>query len=249
MESKKNYRTDNKSFMLYKEWETLFSLLSEEEAGLLIKSLFAFASRGEIPQTDNTNSALQMAFFVMSQQIQRDGEKWERSCETRAENIKKRWAKNASDGSGDTNVYNCIQMNTNVPDKEKEEETDKDKDKDKDKEEVKEEEKESERDAQKNTHASKEGFIPPSVSEVTDYCYERCNGIDAQYFVDFYTANGWTVGQSPMKDWKATVRRWEKNGIRPPAHGKNAPYPAARPQNSSINMAEVDALFGWSNDS
>ena len=53
-------------------------------------------------------------------------------------------------------------------------------------------------------------FAPPSVEEVRAYCDERNNGIDADEFVDFYTAKGWKVGNQPMKDWKAAVRTWEK---------------------------------------
>lgn len=52
-------------------------------------------------------------------------------------------------------------------------------------------------------------FSPPSVDEVTAYCQERNNGIDAQRFVDFYAAKGWRVGNQPMKDWRACVRTWE----------------------------------------
>ena len=58
-------------------------------------------------------------------------------------------------------------------------------------------------------------FSPPSLEEVKAYCLERGNGIDAQHFIDYYTANGWKVGKNPMKDWKATVRTWERNGINP----------------------------------
>lgn len=55
-------------------------------------------------------------------------------------------------------------------------------------------------------------FIPPTVEEVKAYCEERKNGIDPEYWINHYTANGWKVGRNPMKDWKATVRTWERNG-------------------------------------
>lgn len=61
-------------------------------------------------------------------------------------------------------------------------------------------------------------FTKPSVSEIRDYCEERNNGIDAQEFFDFYEAKGWMIGRSPMKDWRACVRTWEKN-----ARNRNAP--------------------------
>lgn len=35
--------------------------------------------------------------------------------------------------------------------------------------------------------------------------------MDAESFVDYYTSKGWVVGKSPMKDWKAAIRTWNKN--------------------------------------
>lgn len=63
--------------------------------------------------------------------------------------------------------------------------------------------------AQKST--SKEQFKKPSLNEVIQYCQERKNGIDAEYFIDYYQSVGWKVGRNPMKDWKATIRTWERN--------------------------------------
>lgn len=54
-------------------------------------------------------------------------------------------------------------------------------------------------------------FSPPSVEDVEAYCRERGNNVNAEQFVDYYTANGWKVGKNPMKDWKAAVRTWERN--------------------------------------
>lgn len=55
-------------------------------------------------------------------------------------------------------------------------------------------------------------FQKPSVEEVRAYCEERKNKVDAESFVDFYESKGWVVGKSPMKNWKAAVRTWERNG-------------------------------------
>jgi hypothetical protein len=57
-------------------------------------------------------------------------------------------------------------------------------------------------------------FTKPSVQDVSDYCSERKNGIAAQSFLDHYESNGWMVGKTKMKDWKAAVRTWEKNNFR-----------------------------------
>ena len=54
-------------------------------------------------------------------------------------------------------------------------------------------------------------FTPPTLEEVTAYCIERNNNVDAQAFIDFYTSKGWYVGKNKMKDWQAAVRTWERN--------------------------------------
>lgn len=55
-------------------------------------------------------------------------------------------------------------------------------------------------------------FVKPTVEEIATYCAERSNKVDAQKFFDYYESNGWKVGRNSMKDWKAAVRTWEKNG-------------------------------------
>jgi len=56
-------------------------------------------------------------------------------------------------------------------------------------------------------------FIPPTLEQVQNYCNERNNNVDAERFIDHYTANGWKVGKTKMQDWKAAVRTWEKNSF------------------------------------
>ena len=54
-------------------------------------------------------------------------------------------------------------------------------------------------------------FKKPSVEEISSYCQERNNNINPEQFYDYYEANGWKINRNPMKDWKATVRNWERN--------------------------------------
>lgn len=54
-------------------------------------------------------------------------------------------------------------------------------------------------------------FVPPTVEEAQAYIVEQGYSVDAERFVDFYTAKGWFVGKNPMKDWKAAVRTWERD--------------------------------------
>lgn len=83
----KDYHNDNKSFIIYKDWEEYVDALgSDEEAGKLFKALFAFAKRAEEAEFVG---ALKMAFIIMRNSIERDGEKWENTCSVRSEAGKK----------------------------------------------------------------------------------------------------------------------------------------------------------------
>lgn len=55
-------------------------------------------------------------------------------------------------------------------------------------------------------------FVPPTLEEVIEYCNERQNNVNPEQFIDYYTTNGWKVGKNKMKDWKASIRTWERNG-------------------------------------
>lgn len=51
-------------------------------------------------------------------------------------------------------------------------------------------------------------FIKPTVEEIRAYCDEQHFVLDAEKFYDYYESNGWVVGKTKMKSWKATVRNW-----------------------------------------
>jgi len=66
------------------------------------------------------------------------------------------------------------------------------------------------------------GFTPPDLNEAKDYFYLRVHqdnpliekrecDLEAEKFMDHYKSNGWMVGRSKMKDWKATTRNWIRN--------------------------------------
>lgn len=67
--------------------------------------------------------------------------------------------------------------------------------------------------------------IPPKLEDVKKYCTQRCNGVDASRWYDFYSSKGWMVGKNKMKNWQAAIRTWEK-----PVQNKNKP-----PENEALN--------------
>lgn len=56
-------------------------------------------------------------------------------------------------------------------------------------------------------------FTPPTIDEVRQYCKERENNINPEAFIDYYKSRGWMLGRNPMKDWKASIRTWERTAF------------------------------------
>lgn len=72
-----------------------------------------------------------------------------------------------------------------------------------------------------STTTKRKRFEKPTLSQITQYCLERNNNVNAEQFYDYYESNGWKVGKNSMKDWKAAVRTWERNGYDKPIKKKN----------------------------
>ena len=95
-----------------------------------------------------------------------------------------------------------------------------------------EQEQEIDKDKENNGGKAKR-FTKPTLAEVQAYCTERNNNVDAEHFYDYYEANGWKVGKNSMKDWKASVRTWERNGYSDPK-GTPAQKPSAYSNNGNV---------------
>ena len=79
-------------------------------------------------------------------------------------------------------------------------------------------------------------FVKPTLSEIEQYCIERNNNIDAEYFMDFQEARGWVLSNGKkMKDWKATIRTWEKNNFNRKPVNKNSKEDAINVVKELIN--------------
>lgn len=75
------------------------------------------------------------------------------------------------------------------------------------KEEIVNSKKEKEKEKEKETSTPKH----PTVEQVKEYAAKAGINLDAERFVDYYTANGWKVGgRTPMKDWQAAARNWAR---------------------------------------
>jgi hypothetical protein len=87
-----------------------------------------------------------------------------------------------------------------------------------------------------NLHTnSKSNTKTPCLDEVRRYCRERGNAVNAEQWFDYYEANGWMVGKNPMRDWRAALRTWERNGA---GHGENGQSKSLKQQNERLRARE-----------
>ena len=83
-------------------------------------------------------------------------------------------------------------------------------------------------------------FQKPSIDEIRQYCISRNNSVDPEQFFNFYESKGWIIGKSPMKDWRAAVRTWEKRE-------KEVPQRKRESRRESVlehNLKVMDQMFG-----
>ena len=59
------------------------------------------------------------------------------------------------------------------------------------------------------------GFVPPTYREVAGYCLMNRMSINPKRFYDYYSARGWLMGKTPMKNWQAALESWATNGQEP----------------------------------
>src|SRR3990172_875744 len=103
------------SFVLYSDSKSIIDLLTNEQAGLLLKTLFAYVN-DENPKIDNS---IALVFEMIKLQLKRDLKKWERTKEGRsiagkASAEAKRLAKlNEQNSTNSTNVDFVQQRSTN----------------------------------------------------------------------------------------------------------------------------------------
>jgi len=181
------------SFVLYTAIAEIVERLSDIQKGQLFQAILDFERDKEINISDHI---VEIAFIPIKQSLIANNEKWERTIKARSE-AGKRSAEIRKQKT--TNLTNVDFVQTKVN--------------------------KNEQTPTKSTvyeyvnvnvndneviGEKRKRFIPPTLEEVKKYCIERNNSVDPQRFIDFYSSKGWMVGKNKMKDWKASVRTWER---------------------------------------
>lgn len=180
-----------KYLKVWTDFVDVLAPLSDEETGRLFRDMLHYAATGEEPPEFKGNE--RFLWQVAKRDIDTAAE--------RAETLRQNGARGGRPKSKE---------NQNEPNETNE-----------NKQEAKESRKEKKRNEKKGNEIEKKDieepqrrFNPPTLEEITAYCRERNNGIDPQYFLDYQTARNWVLSNGKKcKDWRATVRTWEKNNF------------------------------------
>ena len=229
---------NKKSFIMYESWGAAINKMSNEQAGQLLKAIYALQDNEDAEPEDPSVS---FVFEIIKDKLYEDATEWEKTKQRRSESgkkgMEKRWNEDEGSITNDNTVKESITNDNSVikpitNDNSVIKPITKDNS-------VKENitpitvsdsvsvtvsdtvsVSEYVPPTEVKKREARKRFSPPSVAEVATYCRERGNIVDPEAFVDFYAAKGWKVGNAPMKDWRASVRTWEKRDSRAaPKHG------------------------------
>ena len=121
---------DKQSYVMYKDWNALFTSLSKEDAGELIQAISMYQSG--VKEVNISNCALNAIFEMFKSRFEKDDKKYQDTCDSRANaGSKGGQAKSNNAKQNVANVANdkfAKQNVANVADKDKEHDKDIDKD-------------------------------------------------------------------------------------------------------------------------
>ncbi len=172
-------------------------------------AMLNYASTGEEPQFEGNERFI---WPTIKAQMDRDSAAYQEKCETNARNGK---------------LGGRPKKQTVIPETERFLEKPK-KAKEKKKEKGKEKEIESTQGGRTQSFA---GFIPPTEEQIRLFCTDQnLTKTDPRKFFNYYSANGWKMGNTPMADWKAAARLWNdrENEKQSPSKPKREPIPGVR---------------------
>lgn len=181
-----------KSFILMRDLLSTVDLMTDEEAGQLLKSIVNHVDGKPV----QLSRELTFAFTPIKNQLDRDMEKYDNFVKKQKVNGAKggRPKKNPNNPSLSKETQNSqanpnnlvtdtVTVNATVNGNGIETAND-------------------------NKKERKKRFAPPSINQIKEYISEKCYSVNPDTFFNHYESNGWKVGKNPMRSWKAALANW-----------------------------------------
>ena len=102
------------TFILYTSYKDAIMILSDEQAGRLLKAIFEYATTGVKIEIDDT--AVKFAYMLIVSQIESSNRQYEKKCERNRENAAKRWQSMATENiqTQEVNATECDGIQTDA---------------------------------------------------------------------------------------------------------------------------------------
>ena len=184
------------SFLLYRSFAEVMAELPDAEAGKLYKAIAAYALDGEEPEL---SGYLAGYFRLIKPQLDannnryKNGLKGGRPKKETTGNKEEKPVETAEETDGNEEEKPKENQNETTPQPNENEN-----------------ENENENNKGSGAKSPRSRFKAPTREEVKQYAAENKLTLNVDNFMDYYESNGWKVGKNPMKDWKATARRWSR---------------------------------------
>lgn len=176
----------------FKNLRQTLEALSDEDAGALMKALFAFDD-GETPDLSEKSASVKALFPLVSDTLDRLTKK--RMNKVRPQTDRNDTANEPQTDRNDT-AHNHSHNHSHSPYHNQSQDH-------------------SHNQPAKAGNKESVHFVPPTIRDVEDYAFEKGLNIDAERFVNYYASKGWMVGRTKMKDWKAAARNWAARDKKP----------------------------------
>ena len=207
---------------VFTDFRELMEPLDHAEKGRLFEAMLSYAMDGtEVALEGNERFVWPVARRTIDQEAAAYESKVEANRERARKGAEARWSKGTDASSMPKDSASMSKHSENAQEQDQEQYQEQKKDQDQEQEYVYEQ-------------AAPAGTHIPEREEIESYCRERGNGIDPDYFYDYYAATGWQVGQHPIRDWQALVRAWEKRDAQKSA----GPGPIADTVQNILDMAQ-----------
>ena len=186
------------SFLLYRSFAEVMAELPDAEAGKLYKAIAAYALDGEEPEL---SGYLAGYFRLIKPQLDannnryKNGLKGGRPKKETTGNKEEKPVETAEETDGNEEEKPKENQNETTPQPNENEN---------------ENENENVNIKGSGAKSPRSRFKAPTREEVKQYAAENKLTLNVDNFMDYYESNGWKVGKNPMKDWKATARRWSR---------------------------------------